>query len=528
MAREKASKKISKKISKKSLENISIVWFKRDLRLADHAPLAAAVAAGYPVLPLYIVEPEYWAQDTSSTRHWQFIRDCLLELDAGLTALGQPLVLRVGEATDIFNALSEHYQIAGIYAHEETGTSWTYARDRAVIKLCQTRDIPLQEFPNNGVVRALHDRDKWGAVRARRLQQPLIPAPQSLPALTSFETDPLPEADHRLFRHVIRGKTQKGGRASGMRLLNAFLSDKAQGYLRHISTPSQAALFNSRLSPHLAFGSLSEREVFYAVSDYLQKGGDTLSRSALRGGRSVLTRLSWRSHFIQKLEDQPDIETHTMHPIFEGMRPELPDPERLQAWSEGQTGYPIIDACMRCLAQTGWLPFRMRAMLVSFASYHLWLDWRHTAPVLARYFTDFEAGIHYSQFQMQSGVTGINTIRIYNPVKQSYDHDRDGNFIRKYVPELARLPDQWLHEPYRMSPDLGQRYAVVIGRDYPHPIVDNVASIRMAKSRIVEHKRHPDFAAIAAGIYQKLGSRNRPPATRRQKSASASQQLSLF
>ena len=317
-------------------------------------------------------------------------------------------------------------------------------------------------------------------------------------------------------------------RASGMRLLSAFLSDKAPGYLRHISTPSQAALFSSRLSPHLAFGSLSEREVFHAVSDYLQKGGDSLSRGALRGARSVLTRLSWRSHFIQKLEDQPDIETHTMHPMFEGMRPELPDTERLQAWSEGQTGYPIIDACMRCLAQTGWLPFRMRAMLVSFASYHLWLDWRATAPVLARYFTDFEPGIHYSQFQMQSGVTGINTIRIYNPVKQSYDHDKQGAFIKKYVPELTGLPEQWVHEPHRMSAELSQRFGVEIGMDYPYPIVDNAACIREAKNKMAEHKRHPEFGAISAAIFQKLGSRNRPPTSRKPKPVQARQQLSLF
>ena len=142
-------------------------------------------------------------------------------------------------------------------------------------------------------------------------------------------------------------------------------------------------------------------------------------------------------------------------------------------------------------------------------------------------FLDFEPGIHFSQFQMQSGVTGINTIRIYNPVKQSYDHDKTGDFIRKYVPELAPLPDQWLHEPYRMPSELGQRYGVVIGRDYPYPIVDNKQSIRMAKTKMAEHKRHPDFSAISAEIYQKLGSRSRPSAPRKPV-AKTHQQYSLF
>ncbi|MEK9729265.1 MAG: deoxyribodipyrimidine photo-lyase [Alphaproteobacteria bacterium] len=161
-------------------EKISIVWFKRDLRVADHAPLHAAVASGYPVLPLYIIEPEYWAQDTSSTRHWQFIRDCLLELNLSLLELGQPLIIRTGEAVDIFHSLFQNYQIMGIYAHQETGTGWTYSRDKAVLQACKIANIPLHEFPNNGVVRALHDRDKWGAIRGQRLGQPLIAPPLSL------------------------------------------------------------------------------------------------------------------------------------------------------------------------------------------------------------------------------------------------------------------------------------------------------------------------------------------------------------
>ena len=509
-------------------KTLSILWFKRDLRAADHAPLQAALASGHPILPLYIMEPTYWAQDSSSSRHWQFIRDCLTELDSTLTALGQPLIFRIGEAIEIFTDLSKTYQISGIYAHQETGTGWTFERDKQIITSCRNAAIPFHEFPSNGVVRRLNDRDKWGAIRAKRMQEPLIAAPQSLQSIGPCPSDRLPEPSNALIRNQISGRTQKGGRKSAKRLLAAFLSDKAQGYLPHISKPGQAGAFSSRLSPHLAFGSLSEREVFHGVSDYLNTGKDRLSRAALKGGRSVLTRLSWRSHFIQKLEDQPEIEIRCMHPMFEEMRPKTPDEGRLIAWSEGQTGYPIIDSCMRCVKETGWLPFRMRAMLVSFASYHLWLDWRATAPVLARYFTDFEPGIHYSQFQMQSGVTGINTIRIYNPVKQSYDHDKQGVFIKKYVPELTRLPEQWVHEPHRMSAELSQRFGVEIGTDYPYPIVDNAASIREAKSKMAEHKRHPEFGAISAAIFQKLGSRNRPPTSRKPKPVQARQQLSLF
>jgi deoxyribodipyrimidine photo-lyase len=164
---------------------------------------------------------------------------------------------------------------------------------------------------------------------------------------------------------------------------------------------------------------------------------------------SLIARLHWRGHFTQKLETEPELEIRSFHPAHQQARIQTaPDDPVLAAWAAGLTGIPFVDACMRSLIATGWLNFRMRAMLQSFASYHLGLDWRVSGEHLARLFTDYEPGIHWPQVQMQSGQTGINTPRIYNPAKQGLDQDPGGHFTRRWVPELAHVPLPLLQTPW--------------------------------------------------------------------------------
>ena len=175
----------------------------------------------------------------------------------------------------------------------------------------------------------------------------------------------------------------------------------------------------------------------------------------------------------------------------------------------------MVDACMRYLRQTGWINFRMRAMLVSFASYHLWLDWRPTSKFLATLFLDYEPGIHYSQFQMQSGTTGINAVRIYSPTKQVFDHDQDGAFIRQWVPELALVPTEYIAEPSTMSFDEQVASGCIIGKDYPEPIVKHRHAVNAAKQKIYEIRRQLDAKIEANAVFQRHGSRRGPMAKRR-------------
>lgn len=489
-----------------------IVWFKRDLRLEDHAPLAAAAASG-PVLALYVIEPDLWTQPDSSSRHWQFIRETLIDLSQSLQSYGGELCIRSGEITHVFELFRQTLGDFELHSHEETGNAWSYARDLRLADWCRTRGIKWNEYPANGVIRRLGDRDRWAAKRNARMQKALVTLPNTIsfaPLDSRIHLEPLPEVSDPRFGPSTP-RVQRGGRSEALKVLESFLSDRSERYMTTISKPGVSARHCSRLSTHIAYGTLSVREIEKALEkriDHLEGIGDPSSLRWARQLQAFGSRLAWRCHFVQKLEQQPSIETHCMHPAFEGMRENDFRQDWFDAWCEGRTGYPLVDACMRSLHANGWITFRMRAMLVAFASYHLWLDWRRTAPFMARLFTDYEPGIHYSQFQMQSGVTGINATRIYNPVKQSYDHDPEGRFIRRYIPELKDVPEEFIHEPWLMSSP---------PKNYPSPLVDHEAAARLAKQRMTAYRRGEDFREQAAEVFRKLGSRNRPSERRTKK-----------
>ncbi|MEX0311849.1 MAG: deoxyribodipyrimidine photo-lyase/cryptochrome family protein [Tateyamaria sp.] len=473
----------------------TLVWFKRDLRVADHAALAHAAAQG-DVVPLYVFEPEYWAQPDVSGRQFDFVSECAADLSDALSRLGVPLVVRVGRVVDVLDALREDLSFQRVLSHEETGSAWTFDRDRDVAEWCRTNGIVWTELAQSGVVRRLNGRDGWAKQRNAFLRQPQVDVPAGLTGPT-LPSDPVP----RLVAEDRCPQRQRGGRPMALSLLGSFLTERGQSYRKDMSSPVTGEWSCSRLSPYLAFGCLSGREASQAAAARQREVKGT--REGWGGSlKSFQARLAWRDHFMQKLEDEPALEHRCLHSAYEDMRPRTPDATRLVAWEKGETGLPFVDACMRYLAATGWMNFRMRSMLMAVASYHLWLDWRVTGLHLARQFTDFEPGIHWPQSQMQSGTTGMNTVRIYNPVKQGKDQDPAGTFTRRWCPELGAVPDEFLQEPWRWD-GAGQ----VLGRAYPEPIVDVLDAARQAREKVWAVRRGGTFRDEAKRVIQKHASR---------------------
>lgn len=483
---------------------IQVVWFKRDLRTVDHAPLAEAAAAG-PVLPLYVVEPEYWRLPDVSARQWIAQRSALSALSQRLTALGAPLIVRTGTVVEVLGKIHASVGIGRLLAHEETGNLWTFRRDIAVRAFCRRQAIPFQEFSQTGVIRGLRERDRWATHFTRFAAAPSPVEPARLTPVAAAKVQAIPDAAALGLQDDGCIEPQSGTRASALALLDSFLDGRGAEYRRGMSSPSTGATCCSRLSVPLATGAVSVREVLrriYAAREALLEAPPLYRPVPVTALDSLVARLHWRSHFMQKLESEPELEVRSMHPVHQDARiVTAPDDPSLAAWESGQTGIPFVDACMRSLIATGWLNFRMRAMVQSFASYHLGLDWRASGERLARLFSDYEPGIHWPQVQMQSGQTGINTPRIYNPVKQGCDQDPWGRFTRRWVPELARVPGGVLQTPW-----------LAAGADvdfYPEPIVDLRISARAAKERLSASRRTAGYRKAALEVFHKHGSRKR-------------------
>lgn len=496
----------------------SIWWIKRDLRLSDNQALHTALEQSQYVLPLFAFEPSIITAPDYSRFHRYAVATALKELGQTTRKIGGEIWVDTGEIEEILSDINSLQKIDAVFSHEETGSGFTFARDKRLQGWLETKGIPWHEIPTNGVIRRLPNRDARTKIWHQRIHNTIIAAPSRLPLPTNLYS----ECTKRWERFVssdqseaMRKTAQVVSEGAGHRRLSAFLSHKGIGYSGGISSPNTAFKSGSRLSPHLAWGTLSLRQVVQATERRLSELRNENTEDARRWRRSLnafSSRLHWHDHFIQRLESEPNMEYSCLNSAFESL-PYKENIERLQRWLSGHTGVPFVDACMRCLNTTGFLNFRMRAMVVSYACHVLHLSWKDIMYPLAQLFLDYEPGIHISQLQMQAGVVGINTVRVYNPDKQMLEHDPKLTFIRQWIPELSTHSDHTIFN-YLESPL----------SNYSAPLVNYKEASTEMKQALYSLKRSAAGKTEAKRVLDKHGSRKQP----RRKIKKDSRQGSLF
>ena len=471
---------------------VTVVWLKRDLRSRDHAPLRAAQAAGRPVVLLYCWEPSLLEAPQHSPRHWRFVYESLQDL----TARGWSVVQTRGEVVEVLTRIAEQYPIEALYSHQETGHRLSFVRDRAVRAWTRANGVPWTEYVQDAVIRGRKHRRGFEQHVWDFLKQPVADADRARLTFVEAEAVDLPAPNLPDAYTQYRAPFQRGGESYAHRYLESFTAGRGRNYARHLGRPVESRKSCSRLSPYLAWGCLSARQA------YAWTNRPDLPRRLHAEIERFRERLWWRSHYAQKLEAEWQIEHEPINRALRGLDRRY-DEATFTAWAGGRTGFPMLDAAMRCLAATGWINFRLRAMLVTFASFGLWLPYRPVAQHLGRLFLDYDPGIHYAQIQMQAGLTGYHLPRHFNPYLQGEQFDPDGTFVHRWVPELAHVPAPWCHYPHRLTAMERQLYHLS-DSVYPPPLFDYDTTIRQHQDRYWQLRNAPETQALLPAIWEKF------------------------
>lgn len=466
-----------------------IVWFRRDLRLADNAALAGAIASGEPVLPVYVLDDGDAGEHRPGAASQWWLHGSLQRLAADLEARGSRLVLRAGSAADVLSRLAKEVDARAVVCtrrHEP----WAVAQEASVARELARVGVAFERHAG-GLLH--HPADLrtgsggpyrvfspfWRALRAQLSLPPEHPTPHRLPAAPDALSDVLD--NWRLlptkpdWAGGLRAEWTPG-EAGAQRRLSVFLDNALGDYRDHRNLPGREG--TSKLSPHLHFGEIGPAQIWRAVSD---RAAAVYGDPWGGGAESFLSEIAWREFSFHLLADNPHMPERPLKPEFAAM-PWRDAPRELEAWRRGQTGYPIVDAGMRQLWRTGWMHNRVRMIVASFLVKDLLIPWQTGEAWFWDTLVDADLANNAASWQWVSGcgADAAPYFRVFNPVSQGQKFDPDGAYVRRWVPELARLDADLIHAPWTASPIELSAAGVSLGIDYPEPIVDHAAARKRA------------------------------------------------
>ena len=450
-------------------ESGTVVWHREDLRIADNPALATAASADDDpvVLPLFVFDPAFYGdRGLACDARIAFLHDSLRDLDRQYRDVDAPgLTYAHGDPIEVLGRFVD----AGWDVVATRSVTGRYGRRRDERA---REEVGVEFVAGDGLVRdADRPRRNWKeSIGSWLAADPHDWDPRTV-TLERIEADPdgsdsfVPTPDGVAAAHDVtpeKSMVPAGGRASGRDRLESFVA-RIGDYPGSISSPVDARDGTSGLSPYLRFGCLSVREVHRYVDEHAPDG---------RGKSMFVSRLFWNRHYRQKLVDWPGWLDEAVNPVYAGFNRDRHDPDLVDDWKRGETGFPMVDASMRCLRETGWLNFRMRALCASVYFHVLQQPWRIGADHFYEHLIDADAAINYTQWQSQCGIVGRPGLRLYNPRKQVRDQDPDGTFIKRWVPELEPLPVEHLDRPEHAPLSVQAECGVEIGEEYPYPVVD--------------------------------------------------------